>query len=87
MVNSFTLSTLLVLGFIKDISYGYSLTLPNVFVLGFIKDISYGQQLHTAHLIGAGVHNEHATGTEDLEVKSAVNFKQIAADVLQGLAF
>jgi hypothetical protein len=62
------------------------LTLPIVFVLGFIKNISYGQQLNTAQLICAVVQNEQATGIDDSEVKIAVNFQQIAVEVLKELA-
>jgi len=55
-------------------------------VLGFIKNISYGQQLNIAHLICAGVHNKQATGIDDIGVKIAVNFQQIAVEVLKELA-
>lgn len=54
-----------------------TLTLPIVFVLWFIKTISYGEQLNTAQLICAVVHNEQATGTDDTEVKTAVNFSKL----------
>jgi hypothetical protein len=62
------------------------LPLPTVFVLGFIKNISYGQQLNNAQLICAGVHNKQATGIDDTGVKTAVNFKKIAVEVLKELA-
>jgi len=55
-------------------------------VLWFIKNISYGQQLNIAQLICAVVHNEQARGTDDTEVKNAVNFQQIAVEVLKDLA-
>jgi hypothetical protein len=60
-----------------------TLTLPIVFVLGFVKYISYGQQLNIAQLICVVIHNEQATGTDDIEVKIAVNFQQITVQVLK----
>jgi len=54
-----------------------TLTLPIAFVLWFIKNISYGQQLNTAQLICTVVCNEQATGIDDTEVKTAVNFSKL----------
>ena len=63
-----------------------SLTFLKLFVLGFIKNISNGQQLNTAHCICAVAHNEQATGIDDIDVKIAVKFQQIAVEVLKELA-
>jgi hypothetical protein len=62
------------------------LPLPTVLVLWFIKNISYGQQLNTAQLMCVVVHNEQERGTDDIEVKTAVKFQQIAVEVLKELA-
>jgi hypothetical protein len=50
-----------------------------------IKNNVYGQQLNTAHCICAGVHNEQATGIDDIEVKIALNFQQIQWRCLKNL--
>jgi len=54
-----------------------SLTLSKLFVLWFVKNISYGQKLNTAQLTGAVVCTEQATGIDDNEVKTAVNFGKL----------
>jgi len=52
-----------------------------------IKNNVYGQQLNIVHCVCAVVHNEQATGTDDIEVKTLVSFQQIAVEMLKELAY